>query len=820
MPSGPVGVPNGGRKNDENPPKVSSSAGRQAEEVLVFGEFSLLPAEGRLLKGAEPVALAPKPFETLVYLVGRAGHVVTKQELLDAIWPGTFVTDDVLVQAVVDLRRALGDSAREPRFVQTIAKRGYLFVAGVTVETPGAAPPAPPLIRAARGPVQEPARVMPFPRAVTDAKPEPVSPPRRRAWILVLGALATLAVVGIWWVALGRLSRGLPGAAGYRPEPGSVAVMPIQTLESDADAAWLRLGLSEIIGSEVAHRPGLKVVPRQLTDSALRALGAGESATVGAELALRAARSLGAERLVTGSYQRVDDRFVLRAQVFDVASGRVERDLSTRGTRAELLASVSDLCRRLASGFPGVVGDGSASTAPSPSPPPPATSVEAYRAYMEALEAESAGGRDALQRAAAKLDEAIRLDPEFARAHLRKALVAEAQLRWGYSQNDPRLAVRRAQALESRLPERERLLIDGLGALMDGDSGRAVDRWTTLLKIYPGFAQDVGAPALIADTLRTEGRWDDLILATERYADAPAVPERERALMSALLASAFRRKGELGPAVTYVRRAIDLWPAQEGPAVLRLETQLGRFLVDSGQHDEALQLFLKVAASPQADVVNLTDAAWGCYMVGDREKAARLVERALALDPDYGNAYHLRGWLRLTAGDAAPAAVDLRAAFGKTPVGFGSPDQGMIAGDLAALYYAGVADERAGNPAAARGAWRQVIARAREALEPGGTTRNNPVVTWQAEHLIAIASARLGIRAEDPAPLEQDDALSVLQSARLHAVRRELERAIDDLRRAISLGAGDLRHMRDDPNFEPLAGRPEFEQLFAGLPQG
>jgi DNA-binding winged helix-turn-helix (wHTH) protein len=92
---------------------------------IQFGGFVLLPAEGRLLRDGRDIALAPKPFETLLYLIRHADHVVSKHELLDAVWPGTYISEDGLVQCVVEIRRALGDSAKAPRFIQTLPKRGY-----------------------------------------------------------------------------------------------------------------------------------------------------------------------------------------------------------------------------------------------------------------------------------------------------------------------------------------------------------------------------------------------------------------------------------------------------------------------------------------------------------------------------------------------------------------------------------------------------------------------------------------------------------------------------------------------------------------------
>jgi len=102
-----------------------ASERRKFDENLRFGPFELNLTDRRLLRDGHPVALAPKPYDTLVCFVQEAPRVVSKQELLNAIWPDIFVTDDGLVQCVVEIRRLLGDSPREPRYVETVPRRGY-----------------------------------------------------------------------------------------------------------------------------------------------------------------------------------------------------------------------------------------------------------------------------------------------------------------------------------------------------------------------------------------------------------------------------------------------------------------------------------------------------------------------------------------------------------------------------------------------------------------------------------------------------------------------------------------------------------------------
>ncbi len=94
-----------------------------------FGAFSLDVARGAVFKGDEEIKLRPKVYETLKYLVENPGRLIGKQELMQAVWPDAFVTDDSLVQCTVELRRALDDG--DQQLLKTVPRRGYLFTAQV-----------------------------------------------------------------------------------------------------------------------------------------------------------------------------------------------------------------------------------------------------------------------------------------------------------------------------------------------------------------------------------------------------------------------------------------------------------------------------------------------------------------------------------------------------------------------------------------------------------------------------------------------------------------------------------------------------------------
>ena len=101
------------------------------KSVYEFGPFRLNPAEHTLLRDGEPVPLRPKEFAVLLALVGNHRHLLTKDELLEAVWPGQFIEEGNLNRQISTLRRVLGDTSDEPQYVQTVPKVGYRFVGSV-----------------------------------------------------------------------------------------------------------------------------------------------------------------------------------------------------------------------------------------------------------------------------------------------------------------------------------------------------------------------------------------------------------------------------------------------------------------------------------------------------------------------------------------------------------------------------------------------------------------------------------------------------------------------------------------------------------------
>ncbi len=105
---------------------MSTTAGR-----FRFGPFVVERPAYRVLRDGTPITVTPKLVDLLLHFVTRPSMLVTKDELLQSIWPDVAVTDNAVTQAISDLRQALGDDPSAPQYIQTVARRGYRFIAPV-----------------------------------------------------------------------------------------------------------------------------------------------------------------------------------------------------------------------------------------------------------------------------------------------------------------------------------------------------------------------------------------------------------------------------------------------------------------------------------------------------------------------------------------------------------------------------------------------------------------------------------------------------------------------------------------------------------------
>ena len=97
--------------------------------MIRFGRFQIDPRTWSLSRDGDAVDLSPRLVEILAAIVEKNGEIVTKDELLDRFWPGVNISENTLTRAIADIRKALGEQASEPQYIQTLARRGFRFIA-------------------------------------------------------------------------------------------------------------------------------------------------------------------------------------------------------------------------------------------------------------------------------------------------------------------------------------------------------------------------------------------------------------------------------------------------------------------------------------------------------------------------------------------------------------------------------------------------------------------------------------------------------------------------------------------------------------------
>lgn len=331
-------------------------------QVYEFGEFRLEPKR-RMLSGpgGEPLPLSDKAFDALVYLVQHAGRVVTKDELLRALWPKTVVEESSLYVAISALRRALKDdsAAPAPRFIATIAGRGYQFVADLRVV---------------------PAELVPRRGRLVSVR-----------LAIVIGLAAAAAIAFVW----------LQGERGATPSATTrtLAVLPFRPLTPGDRNESLELGMTQTLIAGL-NTGKLSVTPL----SSVRRFSSMEQDP------LEAGRALGVQTVLEGHLQRAGDQLRVSARLLDVRSGRqiwAER----YDERFTDIFDVQDaIAARVRTSMAVELG-----AAESPALRRYTESAEAYQQY--------ANGQFHLQRLAlpqalTHFEQAVALDPEFALAHV------------------------------------------------------------------------------------------------------------------------------------------------------------------------------------------------------------------------------------------------------------------------------------------------------------------------------------------------------------------------------------------------------------------
>jgi len=302
---------------------------KQAKQIYAFGSFRVDPDRQILLRDDHPVPLTPKAFETLLVLIRHSHEVVAKEELIKTLWPDTFVEESNLSRNIFMLRKALGESPDDHRYIVTLPGRGYRFA-----ETVRTLPAGGDLLLQSRSRVvieQSEAQITQSSASL-----------RLRPWMivaLVFLLAATALVINFsvprnWLRSRRTTNAALVGA----PQLRSVAVLPLENLSADSNQEYFAEGLTDELTGRLATLPGIRVISRTST---IQYKSTHKTAP-------QIGRELGVDALLEGTLERFGERVRLRVQLVRAATDEHIWAESYDYHLGDVLALESDFARDVA----------------------------------------------------------------------------------------------------------------------------------------------------------------------------------------------------------------------------------------------------------------------------------------------------------------------------------------------------------------------------------------------------------------------------------------------------------------------------------------
>lgn len=427
-----------------------------------FGEFTLRTRPAELRRGGRRVAVQELPLRALIALLESPGQLVTRDALFRRLWPDdtTGILDDNLNTVVRKLRRALRDSTDNPRFIQTVPRHGYCFIAPVVSDN--------------RDGEESPAAV--------DAGA------RKRRWPLVAAFALVVVAVAVW------LAAGVPlRESGAPPDRPTVAVLPFEDSDATPENRYFGAGLAEDLVSTLARYDGLRVVSRtsafSLDRSGLDARAIG--------------RLLGAGYLVEGTVRRAGDRLRIAVHLVEADSGYETWAQTYDRQLDDVLAVQQEIAGAVARQLQGELLPGASATTAT-------VSAEAYDDYLQGRFYWHRRTEEGLRLAADYFQAAIDAAPDYAPAW---AGLADAWAVLGfYDYVSPGEAFPRAQAAARRAlaldpADASAVATLGYAALYhDWDIPRAEAYFGDAVALQPGHSK---AHQWYANLLTAAGRFDE-----------------------------------------------------------------------------------------------------------------------------------------------------------------------------------------------------------------------------------------------------------------------------------------------------------------------
>ena len=605
-------------------PQEHHGAGR-----LRFGVFEIDLRAGELRKHGLKIRIQEQPFQVLAMLAEHAGEVVTREELQKKMWPAdTFVDfDHGLNKAINKIREALGDSSDGSRFVETVARRGYRFLADV--KDVDAAPVRSPELTTQAQSAEE-NRERP---GVAGQLPISKRYLPSFAWKISLIALLVLAASLATW----KLRSGNPASPVIR----SLAVLPLESLSSDASQDYFADGMTDELISDLGQISALRVISRTSVMAYKHAR----------KPLPQIARELNVEAVVEGTVLRSGDQVRITAQLIEAATDRHLWSQSYEGELRDTLALQSKVAGAIADQIRINVNPQEQAALKNVK----VVNPEAYESYLKGRYFWNKRTADGLKVALAYFNQAIDEDPKYAPPYSGLADTYALLGDWQYAVMTPKEALPKAKAAAIKALELDGGLGEAHNSLafcldgFDWDFDSAGKEFQRAIELNPGYAT---AHHWYAWHLSLVGRYDEAIaemrkaenldplsliinadlaelLVLAHFYDESIQQSRKTMEMDANFALAHNQLGQAylqkqmpDEAVAELQKAVQL--SGDSPTCV---ANLARAYATSGKRGEAVKLLTDLKKRSSPSYSHGSEIAVIYAALGDKDQAMNWLEK-------------------------------------------------------------------------------------------------------------------------------------------------------------------------------------------------
>ena len=570
------------------------NAPNPAPRIVRFGLFEADLRSGELTRQGKRIPLQEQPFRLLAMLLERPGELVTREEVRQALWPRTIVDfDHGLNKAISKIRDALGDSAENPRFVETVARRGYRFLADVRRERePPPVTPDPPVVLPQGSPVDVHSAA-----AATAAGDGGGVPSKRSLALWIAGGAALVLLLSARW----QLDHQQRSDATIR----SVVVLPMANLSGDPSQEYLADGMTEELITQLGQLRALRVISRTSAMSYKQTL----------KPLAEIARNLDVQAVVEGSVAHVGDRVRFTAQLIRVPADELLWAHAYEGNFRDAFELQNSVAQAVATQIQATVG-GPERTVLRKSKP---VSSEAYEAYLKGRYFWNKRDAAGLKKAIEYFQRAIAVDPGYAAAYSGLADAYALAGGWEYGVLPPQEAAPRAKEAAAKavllgpeLSEAHTSLAFAL-EMSSWDWGGAEREYRRALRLNPSYAT---AHQWYGYHLLTVGRNDEAIAELKRAESLDPLS----LIISAGVADAFYIAHRADDATRQLHKTLEM-----DPNFAMAHYQLGQVLAHRGKFDTAIAEFQRAIElsghSPGIDA-NLANAYAAAGRTADAERVA------------------------------------------------------------------------------------------------------------------------------------------------------------------------------------------------------